>query len=137
MRIFFCLIIFSFLITSCASTIRFSDRNYSINNNSSNNVIQGYSFRGKASYYSSEFHGRTTASGEIFDKNKLTAAHKTLPFGTKLNVKNLKNGRSVVVIINDRGPFVEGRIIDLSYEAARQLDMINDGVVDVECTIIE
>jgi rare lipoprotein A len=78
---------------------------------------------GMASYYGKEFHGRKTASGEIFDMHKLTAAHKTLPFGTRVRVTNLENGRSVTVRINDRGPFKKGRIIDLSFEAARQIGM--------------
>lgn len=85
---------------------------------------------GKASYYADKFEGRKTASGKIFQQNKLTAAHKTLPFGTK--VKNLKNGKKVKVTINDRGPFIEGRIIDLSKKAARKINMTRDGVVDVK-----
>ena len=81
---------------------------------------------GKASWYGPGFNGRTTANGEIFDENKMTAAHKTLPFGTKVKVKH--NGKSVVVTINDRGPFVKGRIIDLSKAAAGQLGLIKKGV---------
>jgi len=73
----------------------------------------------------------------LFDNNKMTAAHRTLPFGTLVRVTNLKNNLSVIVVINDRGPFVEGRIIDLSYAAARQIDMINDGVVQVEIEVLE
>lgn len=87
---------------------------------------------GKASYYADKFEGRKTASGKIFQQNKLTAAHKTLPFGTKVKVKNLKNGKKVKVTINDRGPFIEGRIIDLSKKAARKINMTRDGVVDVK-----
>jgi len=88
--------------------------------------------KGVASYYADKFKGRATASGEIFRQYKMTAAHKTLPFGTKVKVKNLKNGRTVKVRINDRGPFVKGRIIDLSKKAARRLGMINDGISEVE-----
>jgi rare lipoprotein A len=89
--------------------------------------------RGKASWYGGRFHGRKTASGERFDKHALTAAHRKLPFGSKVRVTNLKNGRSVVVRINDRGPFGgKGRIIDVSEAAARELDMIRAGVVPVE-----
>src|SRR5690554_2633958 len=84
---------------------------------------------GKASYYADKFSGRTTASGAVFRQSKRTAAHKSLPFGTKVRVVDLKNGKSVKVRINDRGPFVHGRIIDLSRRSARKLDMINDGVV--------
>src|SRR4249919_962127 len=72
---------------------------------------------GKASYYSDKFDGRKTASGAVFSQHKLTAAHKTLPFGTKVKVTNLSNGKTVKVRINDRGPFVEGRILDLSKKA--------------------
>ncbi|NOX20616.1 MAG: septal ring lytic transglycosylase RlpA family protein [Nitrospirae bacterium] len=80
-----------------------------------------------ASWYGPKFHGRRTASGEIFDMYRLTAAHKTLPFGTKLRVINPENGRSVVVKINDRGPFVRGRDIDLSYAAAKKIGLIAKG----------
>lgn len=93
--------------------------------------------RGKASYYADKFHGRRTANGELFDMNELTAAHKTLPFGTVVEVTNLVNNRSVVVRINDRGPFVGGRIIDLSKKAAEVIDMINAGVVEVEVRILQ
>nr|WP_243454178.1 septal ring lytic transglycosylase RlpA family protein [Oceanisphaera pacifica] len=88
--------------------------------------------QGKASYYGGRFHGRKTASGEIFNKNILTAAHRTLPFGTQVRVTNLNNNKSVVVRINDRGPYAKGRIIDLSEQAARQLKMIRAGVVKVK-----
>ena len=87
---------------------------------------------GKASYYGNEFDGRKTASGEIFRQNKLTAAHRSLPFGTMVTVKNLANGRTVTVRINDRGPFAKGRIIDLSKSAAQSIDMVKQGVVSVE-----
>ncbi len=91
---------------------------------------------GYASYYSREFAGKRTASGEIFDPMKLTAAHKTLPFGTLVKVTNLKNGRSVVVRINDRGPYVKGRIIDLSYKAALKIGMVSHGVAKVKLEVI-
>jgi len=87
---------------------------------------------GKASYYAGKFIGRKTANGETFRKRKLTAASKTIPFGTHVKVKNLKNGKTVKVRINDRGPFVPGRIIDLSWKAAKKLDMLSDGVVPVQ-----
>ncbi len=87
---------------------------------------------GKASYYADFFKGRKTSNGETFRQRKLTAAHRTLPFGTKVKVTNLKNGKTVKVRINDRGPFVDGRIIDLSRKAARRLGMVDDGVVPVE-----
>lgn len=87
---------------------------------------------GKASYYAGQFIGRKTANGETFRKHKKTAASKTLPFGTIVKVKNLKNGKTVKVKINDRGPFVPGRIIDLSWKAAKKIDMLEDGVVPVQ-----
>ncbi len=84
-----------------------------------------------ASYYADEFHGRPTSSGELFDMNALTAAHKSLPFGTLLEVTNLENGRKVVVRVNDRGPFVPNREIDVSKRAAEDLDMLRSGVAKV------
>jgi rare lipoprotein A len=86
---------------------------------------------GKASYYGDRHHGRKTASGERFDQHALTAAHRSLPFGTRVRVTNLSNERSVVVRINDRGPFVRGRIIDVSRAAAERLGMLRAGVVPV------
>ncbi len=91
---------------------------------------------GMASYYGDEFHGRLTSNGETFDQQLLTAAHRTLPFGTVLKVTNMKNGRSVVVRINDRGPFAAGRIIDLSRAAAERIDMIRDGVARVSIAVL-
>jgi rare lipoprotein A len=87
--------------------------------------------RGKASWYGRAFHGRRTATGEIYDMNRLTAAHPRLPLGSRVRVTNLKNGRSVTVRVNDRGPVVPGRVIDLSYEAARKLDAVSDGTIPV------
>lgn len=89
---------------------------------------------GLASWYGPGFAGRLTANGEVFDPNELTAAHKTLPFDTRLRVTNLRNGRTVVVRINDRGPFKPGRIIDLSRAAAEAIGMIGSGVVRVAIT---
>lgn len=89
---------------------------------------------GKASYYADKFDGRKTASGEIFRNQKLTAAHKTLPFGTKVKVTNLNNGKTVKVRVNDRGPFVAGRIIDLSKKAAKKIDIDKEGVAKVKIT---
>lgn len=87
---------------------------------------------GLASYYSKEFHGRKTASGEPFDMNALTAAHRTLPFNTVVRVTNVRNGRSVTVRINDRGPFIAGRIIDLSYAAAKAIGLLAVGQVRID-----
>ena len=91
---------------------------------------------GLASWYGADFHGRRTANGEIYDMYAMTAAHKTLPLGSRVRVTNRRNGRSVVVRINDRGPFVRGRIIDLSLAAARALDMEEEGVAPVRVEVL-
>lgn len=93
--------------------------------------------KGEASWYGPGFNGKLTANGEKFNMYKLTAAHKKLAFGTKVKVTNLNNGKSVIVRINDRGPFVKGRIIDLSKKAAQEIDMINAGHVPVKLVIIK
>ena len=93
--------------------------------------------QGKASYYGSRHHGRKTASGEPFNMHALTAAHRTLPFGSRVRVTNLNNQQSVVVRINDRGPYAKGRIIDLSERAARELNMIRAGVARVKVERLE
>lgn len=95
------------------------------------------SYNGIASWYGGKFHGRRTANGEKYNKNGISAAHKTLPFGTVVRVTNHRNGRTLDVRINDRGPFVEGRIIDLSEGAAKKLDMIRDGVVPVSLQVLK
>lgn len=87
--------------------------------------------RGRASWYGEPFHGRRTASGEVFNMNELTAAHKTLPFGSRVRVRNVITGQDVVVRINDRGPFTPGRVIDLSRAAAQQIGLIRSGVAPV------
>ncbi|MCK5829051.1 MAG: septal ring lytic transglycosylase RlpA family protein [Methylococcales bacterium] len=92
---------------------------------------------GIAAYYSDVFHGRKTASGDIYNKNKLTAAHKTLPYGTKVKVTHLKNDKSVIVTITDRGPFTPKRIIDLSYAAAQTIDLIKPGISMVRLEILD
>ena len=96
----------------------------------------GFKERGVASWYGKKFHGRPTSSGVIYDMHKMTAAHKTLPLPTTVRVRNLKNGRSVIVQVNDRGPFVDNRIIDMSFAAATRLDMIKDGTALVEITVL-
>jgi rare lipoprotein A len=96
----------------------------------------GFSERGVASWYGKKFHGRPTSSGAIYDMHAMTAAHKTLPLPTRARVRNLKNGRSIIVMINDRGPFVDNRIIDLSYAAATRLDMIREGTALVEIEVL-
>lgn len=91
---------------------------------------------GLASWYGHPYHGRPTASGAVYDMRELTAAHRTLPFGSTVRVVNLTTGRSVIVTINDRGPFVEGRIIDLSHRAAEALDAIAAGVIPVRLEVL-
>jgi peptidoglycan lytic transglycosylase len=98
---------------------------------------EGATQTGRASWYGEPHHGRRTASGEVFDMHRLTAAHPTLPFGTRLLVTNLANHRSVEVRVNDRGPFAGGRIIDLSYAAALALHAVNAGVFAVRVAVIE
>ncbi len=95
-----------------------------------------HALSGTASWYGARFHGKKTASGEIYDQNKLTAAHKTVPLGSKARVTNLDNGNTVEVEINDRGPFVQGRIIDLSRAAARALGFVESGTAPVRVELI-
>lgn len=128
------LIIFSLIITACSSSPRFTNEpDKKSPRYPSYSDIQ----TGIASYYADEYHGRKTSSGEIYDMNKLTAAHPVLPFNTRVKVTSTKNGKSVIVRINDRMPDFKNRIIDLSYAAAKQIDMIADGIVEVKVEIIE
>ncbi|MFC2132014.1 septal ring lytic transglycosylase RlpA family protein [Bacteroidota bacterium] len=146
------LFIISVLVfTSCSSFVRFTSDDSVNTENSANNQNEvnpgnmditeedytGDIITGIASYYADKFHGNKTANGEIFDQEDYTAAHKTLPFGTKVLVTNLENNKSVVVRVNDRGPFVRGRVIDLSRTAAEEIDMIKSGVVEVEIRIFK
>ena len=100
-------------------------------------VKTGDEFYYVCSYYGKKFHGRQTANGEIFDMNKLTCAHKTLPFNTKLEVTNEDNGKSVVVRVNDRGPFIKGRDLDLSKAAAEEIGLIPYGVKKMKIRVVE
>ncbi len=120
-------------VTSCVSTVYYkSSEPYNLKNTPKNFVEIGL-----ASYYSDEFTGRKTASGEIYNPDDFTAAHPSLPFGVKIKVTNLENGREVVVRVNDRGPFVQKRIIDLSKSSAQALGFINKGVVLVKIEIVD
>ena len=94
-------------------------------------------WKGKASYYGKEFNGKKTANGEIYNMHDLTAAHRTLPLGTTVKVINIANNKSVIVRINDRGPYIQGRIIDLSYAAAKKLDYIGNGTAEVKIKVIK
>ena len=91
---------------------------------------------GVVSWYGGKFHGRKTATGEMYDKHELTAAHKSLPFGTKVKVTNIRNGKSVVVEINDRGPYAKSRVLDLSQAAFSEIGHTNTGVMQVEYEIM-
>ncbi|MCX7909296.1 MAG: septal ring lytic transglycosylase RlpA family protein [Ignavibacteria bacterium] len=129
----FCFLGLSLLISSCTSIAFF---NSSIKQ-SEQIGYSNYSEIGLASFYGEEFSGRKTASGELFNPNDYTAAHRILPFGTKVKVVNLENGKEIIVRINDRGPFVEGRIIDLSKASARALGFLNKGIARVKIEVVE
>jgi len=121
------------LLVGCASSVRFTSggNGERPGEAATGNVVEGY-----ASFYADEFHGRKTANGETYDMNALTAAHRTLPFGTMVSVKNTNNGKAVVVRINDRGPFKDNRIIDLSLAAAKQIGLVGPGTALVELEIV-
>ncbi len=97
---------------------------------------KGYEFSGIASWYGKDFHGKRTASGEKFNMNKMTAAHKKLPLGTVVKVTRIDTGKTVKVTINDRGPYVKGRVIDLSRKAAKKLDMLKVGHARVKVRVV-
>lgn len=97
---------------------------------------RGQVLTGVASYYHDSLHGNRTASGKVYNKNKLSAAHKSLPFGTQVRVTDPKSGRSIELEVNDRGPFVKGRIIDLSRRAAKELGIINKGIAKVKVEVL-
>ena len=128
------LILFILAITSCSASKRFtSEKDYNDfdEQNLSANDLE-FIEQGIASYYADEYHGKKTASGEIFNMNDFTAAHPSLQFGIKLLVRNLKNNKTVIVRVNDRMPDFKGRVVDLSFAAAKKLDMISDGTVEVK-----
>ena len=131
-------LIFIVFINSCSADSRFRNNRYTFSRDSSENFYEGQKIQGTSSYYGKKFHGRLTASGEVFNMYGYTAAHKKLPFGTIINVKNLdKQSKNVQVRVNDRGPFVKDRILDISYGAAKKIDMIELGTVNVEITILK
>ena len=128
-----------FLFVSCGSSIAYGD--YVNTTGMSRKQIEAIKNHPKtqigiASYYGKKFHKKRTANGEIFNMYKVSAAHKSYPLGTKVRVTNLKNGKSLKLVINDRGPFVSGRIIDLSYKAARKLGFVNQGTVKVRIDVL-
>ncbi|MBF0117779.1 MAG: septal ring lytic transglycosylase RlpA family protein [Desulfobacterales bacterium] len=142
-RIFF-IVIFSFIL-SCgkkekpAPIIQGHPKPYKIGNEYYQPIpdAKGFYERGIASWYGNDFHGKMTANGEIYDMYAMTAAHKTLPLGTFVKVKNLNSNKEIVVRINDRGPFVRGRVIDLSYNAAKQLGISDTGLAEVEVVALK
>ena len=133
------ILISSIFIVSCSSNIAYGD--YVDTTGWSRKQIESIKNHPKtqigiASYYGKKFHKKRTANGKIFNMNKVSAAHKSYPLGTKVRVTNLENGKSIKLVINDRGPFVKGRIIDLSYRAARKLDFVNQGTTKVRIDVI-
>jgi rare lipoprotein A len=128
-----------FFLVSCGSSIAYGD--YVNTTGMSRKQIESIKNHPKtqigiASYYGKKFHKERTANGEIFNMYKVSAAHKSYPLGTKVRVTNLENGKSLKLVINDRGPFVSGRIIDLSYKAARKLGFVNQGTVKVRIDVL-
>ncbi len=114
------------------------NKNYSLRGSEYQIVkqTQGYKERGQASWYGKKFHGHLTSNGEVYDMYSMSAAHKTLPLPSYVKVTNLDNGKAVVVRVNDRGPFHSGRIIDLSYAAAKKIDVLRTGTANVEIEVI-
>ena len=119
---------------STSKSLSNNNRRYSSNNNSK---IRGDIITGVSSWYGPNFHGKLTANGEVFDQYGVTAAHKTLPLGTVVRVTNLDNSKSVILRINDRGPYVGDRVLDCSYGAATKLEFMEQGTANVEIKIIE
>ena len=143
MRVFLCMVCVALLLSGCAEGnakiasrkgyVRFPEKQYA----SGEKAEIGLKITGEASYYGPVFHGKKTASGEIFDQDDYTCAHKSLPFGTKLKVVRVDNGSSVVVRVNDRGPYVDGRILDLSVAAGKKIGLDKVGHAKVVATVIE
>lgn len=128
-------------LTGCSSAVRFSSEVNEGGSTGDASYVNSYrpllTIEGMASYYSYEFNGEKTASGEIFNKNDLTAAHRQFPFGTVLRVTNLQNGKTVIVTVNDRGPERQDRILDLSEAAAQRIDMVKDGTARVKIEVLK
>ena len=148
MKIFVIVISILFLLVGCSSNTIYKTKGTSnkklhqFYGSSKTEVIQkdvrkGDVFYFMTSFYGTKFHGRPTSNGEVFDMNKLTCAHKSLPFNTVLKVTNEDNRKSVVVRVNDRGPFIRGRDLDLSYAAANEIGLIGVGVKQLKVEILE
>ncbi len=132
------LIVAIFMFTGCTASPRFLSRDAeSGSTDVGRTVISSTVEEGMASYYADQYNGKQTSNGEIYDMYALTAAHPTHPFNTKVKVTNLENGRSVILRINDRGPFKKDRVIDVSYTAAKQLQMIGTGTARVRVEVLE
>ena len=135
------------MLTGCASEPRYttgprSERRVSPRAtarplSASSRVRKGMVLSGISSFYGPDFHGKTTANGEVYDMYGVSAAHKTLPFNTIIRVTNLKNNRSLIVRVNDRGPYIKGRMLDLSYGAALKLGFVVDGTTRVKVVVLE
>lgn len=131
------LLIIPIFFLSCVTVDRNARQNSTYTQSRNRNSPNADYIVGISSYYGKKYHGRKTANGETFNMYDLTAAHKTLPFGTILEVENLTNNKKVIVRINDRGPFVRSRILDLSFAAAEKIDMINNGTATIRAKIIK
>ena len=136
--------IYLFILYSCTPSPRYNPgtlitvKNTQVKSVKKNNYDKSKKIlKGISSYYGPKFHGKLTANGEIFDMYGLTAAHKTLPLNTIIRVTNLKNDKSLILRINDRGPYVGNRILDCSYGAAKKLDFVKEGTVEVRIEVIE
>jgi rare lipoprotein A (peptidoglycan hydrolase) len=136
----FKILLLAFILISCSSNVAHGD--YIDSTGMTRKEIEAIRYHpsvqvGVASYYGKAFHKKRTANGEIFDMYKVSAAHKTYPLGTVVKVTNLKNGRSIRLKINDRGPFVKGRVLDLSYEAAKRLGFLSSGTTKVRIEVLK
>lgn len=137
------LLLVAFMFFSCSSSPRFTKDRYAeptvLPDKVNEKTISGKpsTMEGIASYYAHDFHGKKTANGETYDMHKMTAAHRSYPFNTKVKVTNLDNGKSVVVRVNDRGPFKLERIMDLSFGAAEALEMTKTGTAKVRLEVLE
>ncbi|MDE3057071.1 MAG: septal ring lytic transglycosylase RlpA family protein [Bacteroidota bacterium] len=135
------ILVLAFIIGGCVSSPRFTEKGRRVSSEGGEAPAVSHAkslltLTGIASYYADDFNGKKTANGETYDMNGFTAAHRSLPFGTKVRVTNLENGRQVVVRINDRGPFQLSRIIDLSLGAAKALGMVANGTAKVKLEVI-
>ena len=129
-----------YFIIHCSNSPRYTGKSgsrYKQKKNLKSTSKSNNRFKGISSYYGEDFHGKLTANGEVYDMYGLTAAHKTLPLNTIVRVTNLENNKSLILRINDRGPFVKGRILDCSYGAAKKLDFIKQGKTKVQVDVIE